>query len=195
MVQIPQVLLNPTGTESVPLAARGGAIASASDDLDRVDPAFPCSRIPVLRLIFLSIVGLAEVLGLGLLVDTGALSARSIWWGAWVGHAPQLLQIVIAACAAWTFLGWGAARLVLHSQASSIARHSFVGRFIAHLGCYAAFAWLSWVFLAMDSSTNSRLSDEGWLAAWLIVGIATVLTFAASAWPFAVWKLLLVRSR
>lgn len=196
MLSARQGLLNPAGAAFAQSAPAGGAIESGGQDSFHVDPgAFICTKMPVLRLVFLGLVGLAEVLVLGILVDTDELLARSSWWAPWVRHAPQCLQILIAACAAWMFLGWGTSRSVLEGQASSMARSSLFGWFIVHLGCYAAFAWLSWVVLALAPSTSGHVSHEVWLAAWVIVGTATLGTFAASACPFAVWKSLLVRSR
>ena len=152
-------------------------------------------NFPLSRLLFLSVIGVAEVLVVSMMVDGVGFSSRNSnsWWAPWLGHSRQIGQVLTATVAAWMFLGWRALSSALNQ--SSFSQPPSIVWFIVHLICFATFAGISRAAFALDPSNSSPISHATWLVVWLIFALSTVSTLAANAWPFAVWVALLVQSR
>lgn len=182
-------------TRQAPCTGCSGSTPLEANGPFDVHSASKSTLFPFLRLILLSLVGMAEVLVVSFLFDGEGYALRntSSWTAPWLGHLREIGRVLTAAGTAWVLLGWSALSAVL--KRSAVLQSQSIGWLVAHLSCFAAFAGISRAVFAMDQSNSSPISHATWMVVWLILGLSTVLTLAANAWPFPVWVSLLLESR
>jgi exosortase E/protease (VPEID-CTERM system) len=135
----------------------------------------------------------AEVLALTIRYDTGTLVGQSAWWAETLLLAPHLLRLAVAVFAAAALFAGPTLWKELNRAAIPTThpgwRWLFVGlHLVTFLGfercCAAVFGG------GLAESAHAGL----WLAAWLILGAATLASYALAVMPGQLWLTLGARS-
>ncbi len=143
--------------------------------------------LPVVRWVALTLLLLAEILGLSVRFEfLDAAGADPPWWTAVLAQSHAILSVLLFTVAGGLFLGAARLRDEYRRQLRDArGPQRFWPFLLVHLGALAAFAWLTSVVCERGFETSPHAA--GWLIAWLVAGLATFAAWAAMAVPPAFW--------
>jgi exosortase E/protease (VPEID-CTERM system) len=159
-------------------------------------PALPDSRptgLPVARWVTLTVLLLAEIVGLSMAFDAGVRTGDAGWAGTIIFRSPYLLRAALVVLLVVGGLGLWQLRDDLRAAARSGGRRAWEFWALAHLGAFALFVLAT--ERVLGQSTRGTTVGPVAVVTWLATGVLTVGLWAAAMIPPSTWPTLLRRAR
>ncbi len=154
---------------------------------------FTSRRLLLARWIGLSVLLVAELLGLTLRFDTGLLANDKRWWAELLGQTHLIPQIALAIASATLVFSGARLRDELEQLADQLDQpRSWLPFFLGHLVVFASFAQLTG--MVIEGDIGSSPYPGAWFLAWVAMAVLVVASWVACALPVRICLLLVRRA-
>jgi exosortase E/protease (VPEID-CTERM system) len=150
-------------------------------------------KLPALRLWFLSLLLLGELMALQVRFDADSLAGLNSWWAALVREAHLLPPLGLAVAALLVLAGLDRSGVPLQSSDAAWTSNHWLLYLIGHLLCLAVFAGCTALVLEGHLESNARW-PAAWVTGWAAMGVATVISWLVALLPPVLWVPLARRS-
>jgi exosortase E/protease (VPEID-CTERM system) len=135
----------------------------------------------------------AEVVGMTIRFDAYQHFRAFGWLGVALGQTRLIGRVAIASVLATFLFGGARACLDLARRPGAWSHRShFWACLTAHLVSFVAFVGVS--VRVLDGELDPTVTGTSWLAAWFALGVTSILSWLAAAFPVELWRLLVKRA-